>query len=124
MSGALFDPSFRGIHQVLDLRMQQHALTAGNLANAETPGYRARYLDFSESLTQAMTPDPATGGPGEAEPEVIEVEPPAWSVNENSVFPEQEHARLRANAMLYNGLVSGVGRRYALLKFAASDGRG
>jgi len=123
MSGALFDPTFRGVHQVLDLRMQQHALTSGNLANAETPGYRARYVDFSESLVQAMTPGPAGGEAAQVEPEVVEVEPPAWSTNGNSVFAEQEHARLRANSMMYNGLVSGVGKRYALLKFAASDGR-
>jgi flagellar basal-body rod protein FlgB len=122
MSGFLFDASFHGVQRVLDLRMQQHSLTASNLANADTPGYRARYLDFRESLSEAMDPSGPAARPA-PEAEVIEVEPPAWSASGNSVFPEQEHARLRANTMLYNGLVQGVSRRYALLGFAASDGR-
>lgn len=120
MSGILFDSTFTGAHRVLDLRQQQHAMTASNLANANTPGYRARYLEFSDSLSEAMTlPDSA----GSIDAEVIEVEPQAMSVNGNSVFLEQEHARLRSNAVIYQGLVQGVSRRLALLKFAAADGR-
>lgn len=119
MSGSLFDASFTGLHQVLDLRQRQHTLTATNLANADTPGFRARYLDFQGSLAEAMDPSSLEA----PEPDVVEVEPPAWSSSGNSVFPEQEHARLRANSMLYNGVTRGMSRRFALLKFAASDGR-
>ena len=38
----LFDPVFQGLGQVLDLRQQQQALTATNLANADTPGLKAK----------------------------------------------------------------------------------
>jgi len=120
MSGFLFDPSFTGVHRVLDLRSQQHAMTASNLANANTPGYRAQYLDFSTALSDAMT---APMDAPTMDPEVVDVEAPAWSTSGNSVFPEQEHARLRGNAVIYQGLVQGVSRRLALLKFAAADGR-
>ena len=120
MAGFLFDATFSGLQNVLDMRMQQHTMTATNLANAETPGFKARYLDFSESLSEAMSPE--TVGDS-VEPDVIEVEAPAWSTSGNSVFAEQEHARLRANNTLYSGLVRGTSKRYALLKFAASDGR-
>ena len=40
MSNTLFDGLHNGLGRVLDLRMQQHSLTAANLANADTPGTR------------------------------------------------------------------------------------
>ena len=50
----LFDGVYDGLEQVLDLRSRQHALTATNLANANTPGYRAKELDFDELLSDVM----------------------------------------------------------------------
>ena len=120
---SLFDSSFTGMERVLDLRAQQHGLTASNLANADTPGYKAQYIDFGSLLSDVMDPA-AMATPGESpEAEVLQVEAPAWVANGNSVFAEQEHVRLKANSMLYNGVVRGISRRFALLKFAASDGR-
>jgi flagellar basal-body rod protein FlgB len=134
MSDLLFHSSFNAVHQVLDLRQRQHSMTAANLANADTPGYQARYLDFSDLLQEVAGSDDGhrmqrahplhMGQGGDASsPEIVEVEAPAWSTNGNSVFPEQEHARLRANSLVYDGLTRGVSRRFALLKFAAADGR-
>ncbi len=121
MSGFLFDPTIAGVHRVLDLRQQQHALTASNIANEQTPGYKAQFLDFSSALQEAMTA-PSDAGPVDAE--IIEMDAPAWSTSGNSVNLEKEHARLRANAMMYQGLIQSTSRRLAILKFAASDGRG
>ena len=43
-----------GIHeQALILRTQRTALLANNIANASTPGYKARDIDFQAFLTQA-----------------------------------------------------------------------
>lgn len=119
MSGFLFDPSFTGVHRVMDLRQQQHAMTASNIANDQTPHYKAKFLDFSSALQDAMQPD--ASGPPEAE--IIELEAPAWANDGNSVRLEKEHARLRANSVIYQGLIQGMSRRLALLKFAAADGR-
>ncbi len=48
-----FDKVF-GIHQyTMDVRNKRAEVLAGNLANAETPGYKARDLDFSQALSQA-----------------------------------------------------------------------
>ena len=116
MSGFLFDPSFAGLHRVLDLRQQQHTMTASNLANQNTPGFKAKYLEFSNSLREAMD-SPASAGP--IEPEVIEVEAPAWATNGNSVFPEQEHARLRANADTESGINSRLSRIDSSARFTA-----
>ena len=45
----------------LAVRGRRTELLATNLANADTPGYKARDLDFREALNAASTPN-ATGG--------------------------------------------------------------
>ena len=39
--------------QALDLLAQRQKLLAGNIANADTPGYQARDFDFAQALAQA-----------------------------------------------------------------------
>ncbi len=39
--------------QALSLRSERQRLIAGNIANADTPGYQARDMDFSSALRQA-----------------------------------------------------------------------
>lgn len=56
--------------QALTLRSERQRLLASNIANADTPGYVARDLDFSAALRQATAPlqanaaNGATGAPG------------------------------------------------------------
>ena len=47
--------------QALMLRAERQRLLASNIANADTPGYQARELDFSRILRQATS---ETAGPG------------------------------------------------------------
>jgi len=52
MSG--FVDQLFGVHgQALALRSQRLALLASNIANAGTPGYKARDIDFSSALARA-----------------------------------------------------------------------
>lgn len=44
-----------GVHQhALELRSQRASVLANNIANADTPGYRARDLDFQQMLKARM----------------------------------------------------------------------
>ena len=46
-----------GVHpQALVLREKRAEILAANLANADTPDYKARDLDFKSVLTNSMTP--------------------------------------------------------------------
>lgn len=52
MSNLISD--YLGVHaQAMPLREQRMKLIAGNLANADTPGYKARDLDFDAALRDA-----------------------------------------------------------------------
>ncbi|MFT4977272.1 MAG: flagellar basal-body rod protein FlgB [Myxococcota bacterium] len=135
MSGFLFDSFHHGLGNVLDLRSQQHALTASNLANADTPEYKARYIAFDRILSEAVgTGDdlamtrlsslhmPGTSGDVDR-PHIETVEAPPWAADGNSVNLERETVRLTENAMMYGAVSKGLSKRLAMLRFAASNGR-
>jgi flagellar basal body rod protein FlgB len=61
---------------------------------------------------------------GAADPEIVELEPTPWDDDGNSVLAERETARLQENALMFRAVSRGLSKRLAMLKFAASDGRG
>ncbi len=134
MRDLLFDPLIGNMHTVLDLRMQQHALTSTNLANASTPGFKARMIDFEKLLPDVMdnTTPPALlrsdsrhmQGTGDGiNPTVDELEASPWSLDGNSVVPEREMARLASNSLMFSGVSRGLSKHLMMLKYAASNGR-
>jgi flagellar basal-body rod protein FlgB len=123
MSGLPIDPLIGRLQTVLDLREQQHSMTAANLANAATPGYRASHLDFRSALGDVVRGESKKSSTEIAQESVVELDPPPWAVDENSVLPEREMARLQENSMLYGGVARGLSRKLAILKFAAGNGR-
>ena len=135
MSDFLFDKLYTGLHNVLDLRSKQHALSATNLANADTPDFKAKFIPFDEVLGDAlrvkedvgmaMTDTRHIAGEGTlSNPKVHEIEAPPWSEDGNSVVAEREMARISANSLLYGAVVRGVSSRLAILRYAATDGKG
>jgi flagellar basal-body rod protein FlgB len=114
----VLDRSF-GIHaQALVLRGQRAALLARNLANADTPGFKARDVDFHALLRETVTADDApaavaldrtrdahlsgmpTGGwPTEAP--LLYRWPQQASADGNTVETHTEHAEFTDNALRY-----------------------
>ncbi|MEG3638738.1 flagellar basal body rod protein FlgB [Magnetococcus sp. PR-3] len=99
---------------LLDLRQRRQDIIAANIANGDTPGYKARRLSFEEELAKSM-PHPgdlpmarnhARHMPAEgflaAPGEIQEVETPISKGDMNSVDTEQEMARQTANQLLFN----------------------
>lgn len=41
-------------HKAMDIRVQKMEVVAGNLANANTPGYKAKDIDFQKAMQSAM----------------------------------------------------------------------
>jgi flagellar basal-body rod protein FlgB len=51
-----------GVHATaLDVRARRTELIANNLANADTPGYKARDIDFRQAMARAAGEKPASG---------------------------------------------------------------
>lgn len=49
-----FDPSTPGVIKLLDLTWRRNQAISANIANADTPGYRAVDLNFSSELQRAF----------------------------------------------------------------------
>ena len=49
------DDAFRFQQQALGLLTRRQDVLAANIANADTPGYQARDIDFSQQLKQSMS---------------------------------------------------------------------
>ncbi|HAR79914.1 MAG TPA: flagellar basal body rod protein FlgB [Succinivibrionaceae bacterium] len=63
MSAMSFDKIF-GIHQhTMLIRTQRAEVLSGNLANADTPGYKARDLDFDVALKESAKLQEIKTGP-------------------------------------------------------------
>ena len=107
--------------QALTLRSQRHQLLASNIANADTPQYKARDFDFGQALAQAVGPGRGTpaprvtdarhlaGGTAIADselrragsPDAMYRTPEQASIDGNTVDLNQERAQFADNAMRY-----------------------
>jgi len=99
--------------QALELLSQRQKVLAGNIANADTPGYQARDFDFAAALAQARGGSLAGGmqathashigaggtAPGEPELQWRTSEQP--SLDGNTVDLDRERARFADNALRY-----------------------
>jgi flagellar basal-body rod protein FlgB len=117
LTGGLSD----GLQRVLDLRREQHTLTAANLANANTPGYLAREIPFDELLGDTMAA--AERGEAGPAPEARWMDAPSGRLDGNSVDAEREAVKMTVNSVMYNALSQGLSRHLSMLRYAASDGK-
>jgi flagellar basal-body rod protein FlgB len=117
----IFGPVIQGLGQALDLYQTRHRVLAENIANAETPGYRARDLDFGSALTRAFDGGAEGGAADEAQP-VVDTRA-AVKVDGNSVDIDTEMARLSQNALKIVALSQIIAKKYAGLRAVITDGR-
>ena len=125
--------SYLGIHtQALGLRTQRMTVLAENLANADTPNYKAREVDFRSALAQAAGKLNATApalartnaahlpaqhaGAGEAR-ELYRI-PHAPALDGNTVESDVELAAIGENALQYQATLTFLGGKLATLKSA------
>jgi flagellar basal-body rod protein FlgB len=99
-----------GIHpHALAMREKRSEILAANLANADTPGYKARDLDFKSILKQNMPSAPAMERTqaGHFAPQqlldshVMYRNPTQVSLDGNTVEANTEQARYAENAVQY-----------------------
>jgi flagellar basal-body rod protein FlgB len=105
MPGSIFGiPSLFGIHgAALELRSQRMGLLASNIANAATPGYKARDIDFAAAL-KASLDGGNTGKAGEAATHYRV--PNMSSLDGNTVEIATEQLAFGENAVGYTATLS------------------
>ncbi len=115
MAGTV-DPLF-GIHaQALQIQQRRMTLLAGNIANADTPGFQARDLDFKAALEQAIgggsnalridQPGHLDGAGTQADPALMYRVPMQPSADGNTVEVQTEQAAFMDSALRYQASLS------------------
>ncbi|PIT99179.1 MAG: flagellar basal body rod protein FlgB [Bdellovibrionales bacterium CG10_big_fil_rev_8_21_14_0_10_45_34] len=132
----LYDKTIDGLSRSLDLRLARHGVTTSNIANAETPGYKAKKVDFEAELKQALDLDGlgpnriTDAGPmRDHQTELLSVKPDVYdnpdaevSPDGNSVNLEREMVELAENNLLYQTSVELMRKKLGQLKYAISEG--
>ena len=100
--------------QVLALRAQRMNLLSSNIANADTPGYKARDIDFAATMRQAEASQGrferthsahiALSGSVE-QPDALYRVPAEVSPDGNSVDSAMEHQAFMENALRYQASI-------------------
>ena len=122
MSNILFDSVMQGLNSALTLHQRRHEVLASNLANVETPRYRAQDLDFRRALHEAFEARPvAADGPPHAE--LVEDRSGPPRADGNTVDVDFQMAKLGANGGRYVALARILGMRIALLRQAIEGNR-
>ncbi len=101
------DPIF-GIHgAALELRSKRMGILASNIANAATPGFKARDMDFNAALDARLERQNST--PAQlAEPELLYRRPTMPSLDGNTVELGREQVVFAENALAYSATLSFV----------------
>jgi flagellar basal-body rod protein FlgB len=119
--------AYLGVHaDALKVRGQRTEVLARNLANADTPGYQARDIDFRAALAQAGGADAAVAlktthanqistaidASGEAGANLKYRTPLAPSLDGNTVDVQMEQANFAENSVRFQATLSFLNARF------------
>lgn len=141
----LFNTTIDVLGKSIDLRTRNQNLISSNIANAETPGYTPKNLEFEQQLQSAVKKSTTRGGGsqfsgatthpahiplrggGEQISQVrgTVVETPAKTPGRdgNSVEMENEMSRMMQNQVLFNASVQLLSKKFEGLRTALREGK-
>jgi flagellar basal-body rod protein FlgB len=112
--------------EFLDVQSRRAQIVAGNLANADTPGFQAQELEFAEYLQhatqEALTPG-STGNAPLPEHKVVGQTGRVTGLDGNNVDTGQEMATLSDAGMRYLAGTTMMQSRLRMLRTAIREGR-
>ncbi|MBX9769567.1 MAG: flagellar basal body rod protein FlgB [Bdellovibrionales bacterium] len=131
----LFDKTTRALGKSLDMRLLRQNLINANIANAETPGYAAKKMDFEDSLSRALElEDSVVGSNGLIEgasghsmvdnvkADVYDNPDINHSNDKNTVDLEKEMVSLAENTVMYKAAVEMIKKKLGTMKYAVTEG--
>jgi len=134
MSG--FDSTIQGLDMAMDLRLANQNVISSNIANADTPGYKSKKVEFEGALRQALAVDGNLQLEGSS-PEHIVIQnsggvSPAIaddmngieSLDGNTVNRSEEMAKMVENQLLYDAAAEMLKKKIGMLKYSITEGGG
>lgn len=135
MSG-ISDKTTDALGASINLRLLRHNVTSSNIANAETPGYHAKKVDFEEALSRAIdhegmgkmhtTADEhflmGQGAITRARADVYENPDVNVTNDGNTVDMEKELTTLADNSILYKAALQLINKKLGAMRYAVTEG--
>ena len=131
------DKTLQALTSALNFREMRNELISTNIANANTPGFKAKKLDFEEALARALDVDGqmqmnttdgkhhdvGNGGFNNLDPEVYDNPNGVVSESGNTVDVEAEMATMAENKLMYDALVQLINTKMGIMKYALNSER-
>ncbi|MBK9292857.1 MAG: flagellar basal body rod protein FlgB [Oligoflexia bacterium] len=132
----ILDTTAKALGASLNYRLLRHNITSSNIANAETPGYKAKVVEFEDALARAVdldgrnslsTSDPEHFAIGTAalgkERVRVDVNPDADVNNDkNTVDLDKEIVTMTENSIAYKAALQLINKKLAMLKYGITEG--
>lgn len=132
----IFDKTTDALAASANLRLLRQNITASNIANAETPGYKAQRVDFEEALSRAIDHEGlgrqhvsdkdhfliGQGAIGRVRADVYDNPEINLTNDGNTVDLEREMATLSENTILYRAALQLINKKLGAMKYAATEG--
>jgi flagellar basal-body rod protein FlgB len=119
----LFDTTQLGLERAIAGAGMRQATLAGNIANANTPGYQRKDVDFHTTLRAAMDSEKPSDAISELSFEVAtDTSSGAMRADGNGVDIDVESSTMAANALEYEALVAVARGRTDVLRSAMGVG--
>jgi flagellar basal-body rod protein FlgB len=117
------DPRLTVLTRLMDVAMQRQQVHAANLANINTPGYKARALEFEEEFNAALD-EQGLDRAMRVETQVTTPLATGADPDGNDVSSEREVAALARNKLLYDTYVTMARGKMRMLNTAISAAPG
>ncbi len=131
----LYSKTFQLLNSALEIRGKRHQTIVSNIANQETPGFKAVDVDFEASLKNAI-PGASTisltrthsghlSGSGTPSGNKIVTNPTQGTarLDGNTVDGQEEMAKLSENAMMFQATIDILAKKVRGLKNVIKEGR-
>ncbi len=134
----LFTKSLARLEQALDIRSERHEVITSNIANQDTPGFKAKSLDFKAALQSAeggtLSLQPTTTNQAHlraadgaqkpfADQITLSAADRAKRLDGNTVNAEKEMTRLAENTFMYQTAAQLIAGKFRGLKNIIHEGR-
>ncbi len=131
-----FDPVIGALNTSLNLRLLNQNVISSNIANSDTPGYKAKAVEFESALRDALDVGDQLRPEGTdpkhiihhssdpVAPEIYEDPNGVESLDGNTVNRADEMAKLATNQLMYDASAEMLKRKLGMLKYAISEGGG
>ena len=136
MNNRVFDKTIKSLSAAMQMRQLRQNVISANVANAETPEYRAKKMDFEGALKRAIDLEDlgrmhvshgehflmGQGAIGRVRADVYDNPEINYTNDGNTVDLEKEMAALNENSILYDAATKLINKKLAALKYVASNG--